>query len=194
MSAAFVLGNGVSRKQIDPEQLRSWGKIYGCNALYREFVPDVLVATDRGIREQIQTSGYSMNNRFYTRSPVLGSGAHEVPAQYWSFSSGQLALAIAAQDGAGKIYLLGFDLGPDNQLFNNVYASTEFYKPLGANPTYTGNWIKQIAQVTVDFPHVEFVRVQGATTTNIPEFARLVNFKHVPIAQFQNCISSGQGL
>ena len=194
MTVAFVLGNGVSRQAIDLTQLRCWGKIYGCNALYQEFVPDVLVATDRGIREQIQISGYPINNRFYTRSPITGSGAYSVPQQYWSFSSGQLAMAIAAQDGAGKIYLLGFDLGPNNQLFNNVYAGTEFYKPIGANPTYTGNWIQQAITVAQDFPHTEFVRVQGVTTADIQEFSRMINIKHVPMADFKNRINNGKDL
>ena len=36
---AFVLGNGVSRKSIDPHALKLHGKTYGCNALYRTFAP-----------------------------------------------------------------------------------------------------------------------------------------------------------
>lgn len=190
MTIAFVLGNGVSRKCLDLQQLRLRGKIYGCNALYREFTPDVLVATDRPIREQIQESGYPINNRFYTRTPMLGLGAYAVPDQYWSFSSGQLAMAIAAQDGAKKIYLLGFDMGPDNQLFNNVYAGTEFYKSAGANPTYTGNWINQVIQVATDFPGVEFVRVQGDTTADILEFSKIANIRHMAIVQFLDCINN----
>ena len=43
---AFVLGNGISRKHIPLEPLRAHGKIYGCNALYRDFAPDHLVAVD----------------------------------------------------------------------------------------------------------------------------------------------------
>ena len=46
MSKAFCIGNGESRKGFDLEQLRPHGKIYGCNALYRDFTPDVLVAVD----------------------------------------------------------------------------------------------------------------------------------------------------
>ena len=37
----FVLGNGTSRKDILLEPLRQHGTIYGCNALYREFKPDI---------------------------------------------------------------------------------------------------------------------------------------------------------
>ena len=42
----FVLGNGESRYGYNLEQFRQWGKIYGCNALYRDFQPDGLISTD----------------------------------------------------------------------------------------------------------------------------------------------------
>jgi hypothetical protein len=61
MTVAFVLGNGVSRSGLALEQIQKLGKIYGCNALYREFTPDVLVATDRLIATQIQENGYAVN-------------------------------------------------------------------------------------------------------------------------------------
>ena len=70
MSAAFVLGNGVSRLAIDLNQLKTCGKIYGCNALYREFTPDVLISTDKGIAHAIQNSGYAEKHRMYTRKPL----------------------------------------------------------------------------------------------------------------------------
>lgn len=185
MTMAFVLGNGVSRQSLDLNQLRQHGPIYGCNALYREFVPDVLVATDRPIAQRIQESGYSLRNRFYTRRPISGSGAQIVPRKYYGNSSGPIACALAALDGNKKIYLLGFDMGPDqNQQFNNVYAGTEFYKPQGALPTFTGNWVKQLTQLAQDFEQVEFVRVCGATTAEIPELKTKFNFAHLPLEQF----------
>ena len=59
MSRAFVLGNGVSRQGIDLDLLKSLGTVYGCNAIYREFVPDVLISTDVPISEAIQRTGYA---------------------------------------------------------------------------------------------------------------------------------------
>ena len=59
MTTAFVLGNGVSRQAVDLNRLKSLGKIYGCNALYRDFTPDILVATDKPIATEIQNSGYA---------------------------------------------------------------------------------------------------------------------------------------
>ena len=73
MSAAFVLGNGVSRLSVDLNQLKPHGRIYGCNALYREFVPDVLISTDKAIAHTIQNSGYAEKHLMYTRPlPCLG--------------------------------------------------------------------------------------------------------------------------
>ena len=75
MNRAFCIGNGESRKGFDLEQLRPHGKIYGCNALYRDFTPDVLVAVDHGICHEIYNSGYCQKNeawfRDWTKVPAM---------------------------------------------------------------------------------------------------------------------------
>lgn len=184
MTIAFVLGNGVSRKSVKLDELQPLGTIYGCNALYREFTPHCLVATDAPIARAIQESGYSKTARFHTRRPLPGFGALDIPKKYFGNSSGPIACALAALDNHHKIYMLGFDMGPNNQQFNNVYAGTEFYKPVNATPTYTGNWVKQIKQVAQDFPNVWFIRVQGPTTADIAELTRMSNIKHTSIDAF----------
>jgi len=186
MTTAFVLGNGISRKGVNLEHLRSHGTIYGCNALYRDFSPDVLIATDRPISEQIQHSGYALKHKFYTRRPLKDLGAHHVPEQYWGYSSGPLAAAIAAGDQHLTIYLLGFDMAGINDKFNNVYADSEFYKRSGANATYTGNWERQLIKVMQDYPHTNFIRVHGAVTADVPEFNRHPRYSRVNITEFQN--------
>jgi hypothetical protein len=187
MTQAFVLGNGISRQGIALTQLRAHGPIYGCNALYREFTPDVLVATDRPISTAIQESGYAKHNMFYTRRPIDGYDAHRVPSAYFGYSSGPIATAIATQDGHSNIYLVGFDMGPaKNQQFNNVYAGTEFYKPPTAAPTFTGNWIKQLIKIAQDFPLAEFVRVHGPTTAEITQFTTVPNLKSIDLSVFLN--------
>ena len=185
MSTAFVLGNGVSRKGVNLEHLRTHGVIYGCNALYRDFTPDVLIATDRPISEQIQHSGYPLEHKFYTRKPLDGLGSHRVPEQYWGYSSGPLAAAIAAADQHLTVYLLGFDMAGINDRFNNVYADSEFYKRSGSTPTYTGNWERQLLKVMQDYPHTNFIRVHGAVTADVPEFNKHSRYSPLHIAEFQ---------
>jgi hypothetical protein len=109
MTTAFVLGNGVSRQTVTLELLRPLGKIYGCNALYRDFIPDVLVATDKPIATEIQNSGYPIKHKFYTRKPVENQGALRVPHEYYGYSSGPLATGIASIDQHRTIYMIGFD-------------------------------------------------------------------------------------
>jgi hypothetical protein len=185
MNTAFVIGNGISRNGLSLDNLKKHGPIYGCNALFRDFTPDVLVATDKPIAEHIESTGYPLANKFYTRRPAPESGALTVPKAYYGFSSGPIATALAAQERYRKIYLVGFDIGPttDNK-FNNLYADSEFYKTTGSHPTYTGNWVKQIQKVCGDFPETKFIRIVGKTTSRMTELDAIKNMVHLPLEQF----------
>jgi hypothetical protein len=123
-----------------------------------------------------------------------GLGAYPVIEQYWGFSSGPLAIAHAVADQNRKIYMLGFDMGPANDKFNNMYADTEFYKTSNSVPTFTGNWVNQIAQLANDYSTVEFIRVQGETTAEIPQLKNIINLKHLPLLEFQNRINNKKDL
>ena len=185
MAIAFVLGNGISRQDVDPVSLRPYGKIYGCNALYRQFTPDVLVSTDAPISQRIQAEGYSQKNTMYTRKPFPSLGAQRIPQDYFGFSSGPAAVGIAALNKHKKIYMVGFDMGP-NQFgkFNNVYADTEFYKKSSAVPTYSGNWVRQLLSIMKQFDKVEFVRIVGETTAGIPDLLGAKNLAHMNMGEF----------
>lgn len=194
MTIAFVLGNGISRQHLNLAHLKNCGMIYGCNALYREFTPDVLVATDRPIAEAIQNSGYALANKFYTRRPLPELGALKVRTEYHGFSSGPNAVGLAAQTHY-HVYLLGFDMGPTKSNgFNNIYADTEFYKTSQQPPTFTGNWVKQLRQIITDHPQVCFFRVYGTTTADIPELRTLKNLEHLDLAIFLDRINNGKDL
>ena len=195
MSAAFVLGNGISRLSVDLNKVKQHGRIYGCNALYREFTPDVLISTDKAIASTIQNSGYAENNTMYTRRPLPGLGARAVPQSYFGYSSGPIAVAIAALDKNLAVYLVGFDMGPtQHNRFNNVYADTEFYKKSSANPTFTGNWVRQLVTIMKDFPLVSFHRVMGETSAGIPEFKNVDNLRNMPMTEFVDRINNQKDL
>jgi hypothetical protein len=195
MSAAFVLGNGLSRLAVDLNQLKQRGRIYGCNALYREFAPDVLISTDKGIAQAIQESGYAQNNTMFTRKPLPGLGALTVPQSYFGFSSGPIAVGLAARDRHLAVYLIGFDMGPSpTNKFNNVYADTEFYRKSISLPTFTGNWIRQIVTICREFPTTSFHRVMGDTTAGIPELSNIDNLRNMPMTEFLDRINNTKDL
>jgi hypothetical protein len=67
MNKVFLIGNGESRKDFNLDLLKPYGKIYGCNALYRQYTPDVLVSVDHGIMHEIYQSGYCYKNETWFR-------------------------------------------------------------------------------------------------------------------------------
>lgn len=195
MITAFVIGNGISRRGVDLNLLKPLGKIYGCNALYRDFTPDVLISTDTLIATSIQQSGYAKTNCFYTRKPIDGLNARQIPKDYYSYSSGSAAVGIAVEDRNNLIYMLGFDIGPaENNSYNNFYADTEFYKQSSESPVYTGNWIKQIVTIVQKFKGAQFVRVTGPTTAKISEFDVLPNIQSMSLASFLERINTRRNL
>lgn len=192
---AFVLGNGISRSLVDVNALLKLGPVYGCNALYRTHTPTVLVATDAPIAKKIQESGYALTNRFYTRRPMPKLGANPLTKKYFGFSSGPNAVALAAIDKNIEIYLLGFDLGPTQSgTFNNMYASTEFYKTANSEPTHAGNWVKQIISIAQEFRQCVFTRVHGETTANVPEFDKVPNINKMDLVDFVQRINKPKDL
>lgn len=186
---AFVLGNGRSRSGVDLAFLKQFGKIYGCNALYREFAPDVLVATDPGISQEIQSSGYSKCQIFYTRKPLEGTGAKMIEL-YPGFSSGPIALAYACHEGAEKIYLLGFDLSGTNGKFNNIYADTAHYRKSSDTPTFYGNWVSQIKTVVETYDDRKFARVIVAGNAIPEQWNNLKNLCHITQEEFFSAINN----
>ena len=194
MTIAFALGNGRSRLHLDPEQLQQTGPVYACNAIYREFTPDCLIATDPGISRAIQESGYALEHRFHTRRPFPDSGAKRLPKQYRGWSSGPNAVAQACLDGYHEIYLIGFDLGTTTGEFNNVYADTEFYKRTVDPPTFSGNWIKQIKTLAEEYHNRRFVRVEGPETAFVPGFRDVANISSMPLDRFAERLNSTKGL
>lgn len=195
MSRAFVLGNGISRQGLDLELLKQLGQVYGCNAIYREFVPNVLVSTDTPISKSIQESGYSQNHMMYTRKPLPALGAHRIPQEYYGYSSGPVAVGIAAIDRNLAIYMIGFDMGPTaTGKFNNIYADSEFYKASSAPPVFSGNWATQLVKICRDFPKARFVRVQGKTTAEVAALANVPNLYHMQMEDFLNRINNTKEL
>ena len=61
----FCFGNGNSRKDLDLDKFKQHGKVVGCNAIYRDFNPDILVALDTAIAHEIYRSGYVFKNTTY---------------------------------------------------------------------------------------------------------------------------------
>ena len=145
---AYIIGNGTSRKTFDLTKLKGKGTVYGCNALYRDFMPDVLIVHDFKITEEVFNSGYSGN--LWCRRPPEGVDHDQVydlkhPGQRWA--TGPTAVYIAAQQH-DTLYLLGFDfVGIEDGLINNLYVDTPNYRRSTFQAPNPENWVSNILEV-----------------------------------------------
>ena len=61
----FCFGNGNSRKELDVDKFKKYGTVIGCNAIYRDHTPDILVALDSRMNHEVYRSGYAFKNICY---------------------------------------------------------------------------------------------------------------------------------
>ena len=182
-----MLGNGTSRKSIDLTQLKEQGTVYGCNALYREFDPDYLVAVDTKMILEINKAGYQHSHNVWTNP---NRAYHQMngfnffnPSKGWS--SGPTALWLASTHNNLTIYILGFDYQGIDDKINNVYADTPNYKRSHDRATYHGNWLKQTIITCQKFSEKRYIRVVQEEDPFIPkEFSKIDNLSHITVEEF----------
>jgi hypothetical protein len=192
---AFVIGNGVSRRSIDLQPLRKYGKIYGCNALYREFDPDVLIAVDTKMILEIDKARYQHRVPVWTnpnKSYAKMSGFNFFnPSKGWS--SGPTALWKSSEEGFEEIYILGFDyqgIGENNQTVNNIYAGTVNYKKTHERATYYGNWLKQTVTTIQKNSKTRYIRVIEDNGFVPKELSNLSNITHISVEDFKKIFNN----
>jgi hypothetical protein len=189
---AFILGNGVTRLEVVPKELLKRGKVYGCNRIYQEFEPTVLVSTDKGMAEEIQLSGYSKRRKHYTRKQYVleHSGARILPQQIHDFSSGPAACGLACDSDAVYIFLIGFDLKGQHNFINNIYAGTEHYKSKDSAPTPWGSWEIQIESLIAKFPSKQIVHVNPLNEFTSNKWLKHTNFRTMYLTEFLQVINN----
>lgn len=187
INTAFVLGNGCSRLNLNTPTLLPLGTVYGCNALYREMDPDILVCVDVKMVNEVIASGYHRNHEVWT-NPNKGVSTKAgvnffTPHKGWS--SGPTALWFAASKGHQEIYIFGFDYQGLGGKFNNVYADTFNYKKSDDTATFFGNWLSQTEKVIKEYKNTKFYRVIEPGSF-IPDRLgpTLSNLSHITYEQF----------
>lgn len=185
---AFVLGNGTSRKSINLEKLKNIAKVYACNAVYRTFQPDYLVAVDVKMVLEINKAGYQHKNIVWTNPNKSYQRIKNLnffnPSKGWS--SGPTALWLAAEHSYETVYILGFDYRGLNEgkLLNNIYADTANYKKSTDGATFFGNWMRQTRAVIKENPEINFVRVIAPDNYNPDELNTFDNYNTINIDDF----------
>ena len=193
VNAAFILGNGTSRASVNSQELKTFGKVYGCNALYRTFDPDYLIAVDVKMVLEINKAGYQHKHTVWTNPNKSYQNLSNLnffqPSKGWS--SGPTALWLASQHGYEKIFILGFDYKglDEGKKLNNMYADTVNYKKSTEGATFFGNWLRQTVSVIKENPNIMFYRVIAPDNYIPDELNKFVNMKHITTDTFKKMYS-----
>ena len=169
---AYIIGNGPSRKGFDLNKLKATGQTYGCNALYRDFIPDYIFSIDAQVTNTMvkdkvyekcfhYAPSLEVNRHPKGGPPVL----HLIPDNPYSISGNQ-AIWTACIHGHKNLYLIGFDFreyGKDQ--LNNIYQDTENYGPRHGD-TIFDNWLKWYRDHLKQRPYCNFTIVHD----NPPEY------------------------
>lgn len=192
---AVVIGNGVSRLGFDLNLLtnhkggllgRNKLQTYGCNALYRDFKSDFLVAVGNKIVAEIaELSSYTTNNIVYTNATHM----LDYPKQFYlvpqdpTWNAGAIAAYLACFDGHKKVFLLGHD-GFDSPGSNNVYLDTNGY-PSSEDIQSEAFWVATMFKVMTTYPEVQFIRVMPTPNHYVPDMWKpCANFSQIDFRGF----------
>jgi hypothetical protein len=191
---AVVVGNSPTRLEFDLQNLKKFSGLlgadtlqtYGCNALYRDFTPDFLVAGGDGIVKEIAGSEYVKDNIVYTNAMHL----LEYPGKFYLIpynpyaDAGTTAAYIAAFDGHKKIYLLGFD-EQDTENYNfNIYADTNGYDALDVD-ILSDKWVSNRIELFNLYDDVDFAWVTPYGRSTVPESHKsCLNFRQISHRDF----------
>ena len=167
---AYIIGNGPSRKNFNLDVLKDTGQSYGCNALYRDFMPDFIFSVDTKMTTEMvmakvgrQTIHYAPSlevNRKHAKGMI-----HLIPNNP-HFISGNQAIWTATVHGHRNIYLIGFDFKEYGQgQLNNIYQETDNYGPRNDSTIFDG-WLRQFRQMIKQRPYCKFTVVHD----NPPDF------------------------
>lgn len=192
---AVCIGNGESRRDFDLKWIEEHkgGRLakdklqsYGCNALYREFTPDFLVARGKEIVAEIAATDYCADNIVYATADAILEypGKFYLVPQNIPYDSGALAAYLACFDGHKKVFLLGYDQYDQVEAVNNIYKDTPGYPR--SNDEQNGEFFTlSLQNVVQTYNDVEFVRVMPLSTWwQPPVFHTLLNFRQISYREF----------
>ena len=186
---AYCIGNGPSRQNFDLNKLKATGQTYGCNALYRDFMPDYIFSVDTKMTTEMIEN--EVGRKTFHYAPALEVNRkqskgmlHLIPNNpHWI--SGNQAFWTAGVHGHKNIYLLGYDFREYGRgQLNNIYQDTSCYGERHDDKIFEG-WLKQFRDMIKMRPYVNYTVVHD----NPPDYlhylqtgtdlgnSRVINYK-----------------
>ena len=178
-SNMVLLGNGKSRDGLELEQLRAIGTIIGCNAIYRDFDVDILIAIDAKMINEIKAAGYTRDDK-NTIVVAPQNRRNVVPGGYiwnatgFNTSGGYAMMMIQKFWKPEKCYMFGMDGYP-----GNVYDGTRNY---AAHTLVNFNGVLTRYRNALSMGNTQFINVNEQDTWQVSDCE---NYKFIHIDEFK---------
>jgi hypothetical protein len=191
MNTACVIGNGPSRLNFDLSTIGRQMTTYGCNALYRDYMPNYLISMDILMVCEIVNNKIHHQTKFYTQhcNKMDDLAKEGEPINFfWGFKetndSGNSALRLSLKNEHQVVYIIGFDYSSDPSSLPNVYTGTNNYQSSyvwpAASMTDT-KWIQRLRRILKDHPNQKIIRVVGTRQLDITDS----NYSEITTEQFK---------
>tara|TARA_Y100000817_G_C16796952_1_gene517821 strand:- start:193 stop:756 length:564 start_codon:yes stop_codon:yes gene_type:complete len=183
---AYCIGNGPSRKNFDLSKLKN-GYTYGCNALYRDFIPNFLFCIDGEMAEEWNNAGVQNKCKVFCpkNDAIKYTGFNTIPNYKKSNLGGHQAIMTAYYHGCRKIYLIGFDFAEfgENKL-NNIYQGSQNYGVRITKEEFIKSieWFKNFIEEKTD---AEFYVVNNNPIDKVKKI-HVKNFNIMTYKEFEN--------
>lgn len=193
MNIACVIGNGPSRLNLDLHCINATMTTYGCNALYRDFIPNYLISMDYNMVKEILDKKVHYQTSFHTQhdNRVDELAKTEPINFFWGFSetndSGNSAVKLALQKGHDVVYMIGFDYSENPSVLPNVYSGTKNYVPRHSYPAASmldSKWEHRLRKILKQHPNQKVIRVNSTRNLNIVSD----NYSEITIQQFKGIL------
>jgi hypothetical protein len=192
MNIACIIGNGPSRKCFDLETIGRQMTTYGCNVLYRDYIPHYLISMDWSIVEEILANDIHHKTNFYTQDTAQFNFMSVDKKEHINWlkpmnkrlDSGNSALEVALTNDYETIYMIGFDYNTDDTL-PNVYHGTSNYARNAHVPAASSmarEWQSRLRNLIKQFPDTQIIRVNGSNTVMSIE---ATNYSEITTEQFK---------
>ena len=184
---AYCIGNGPSRKdKLDLNWLHNNGQTYGCNALYRDFIPTYLFSVDRFMSEKIVKDKVYEKTTCYAPAIEMARSKYKlnlIPHNpHWI--SGNAAFWTATMHGHKDIYLIGYDFREYGKgELNNIYQDTENYGKRNSDTIFEP-WLQQYKSICKRRNDCNFTIVHD----NPPDYIGTIPFPNHKIMSYANFI------
>jgi hypothetical protein len=178
---AYCIGNGPSRKGFDLDKLGATGQTYGCNALYRDFLPDFIFSVDTKITVEMCEHGVGLKTVHYAPSLEVNRKQnkgmlHLIPHNpHWI--SGNAAFWTAGVHGKGEL--------------NNIYQGTDCYGERNSNEIFEG-WLSTFRKMLKMRPYVNYTIVHDHPPSflhNLQTGTDMGNSKVISYAEFEKVLT-----